>query len=133
MKYFALVLTLSIIFPCLKSQAESTEEKLEAYNMVVGVLPQLESQLDKLNTSISFAEEKIKTSKTEAMKNLFETELEKMEDQKESVESNIQKLTSVVDEFVKDPEVGSLIEGEEAARKLKQKLDKATNLLPKVD
>jgi predicted nucleic acid-binding Zn-ribbon protein len=133
MKYFALVLTLSIIFPCLKSQAESTEEKLEAYNMVVGVLPQLESQLDKLNTSISFAEEKIKTSKTEAMKNLFETELEKMEDQKESVESNIQKLTSVVDELVKDPEVGSLIEGEEAARKLKQKLDKATNLLPKVD
>lgn len=133
MKYFALVLTLSIVFPCLNSQAESAEEKLEAYKMVAGVLPQLESQLDKLNTSISFAEEKIKTSKTEAMKNLFESELEKMEDQKESVESNIQKLTSVVDELAKDPEVGSLIEGEEAARKLKHQLDKATNLLPKVD
>ncbi len=133
MKYFTLVLTLSFLFPCLKSQAESAEEKLEAYKMVAGVLPQLESQLDKLNTSISFAEEKIKTSKTEAMKNLFESEFEKMEDQKESVESNIQKLTSVVDELSKDPEVGSLIEGEEAARKLKQKLDKATNLLPKVD
>lgn len=134
MNYLAFALAFFLAVSGLKSQlTESIEEKLEAYKMVAEVLPQLESQLVKLNTSISFAEEKIKTSKTDAMKNLFESELEKMEDQKESVESNIQKLTSVVDELAKDPEVGSLIEGEEAARKLKQKLDKATNLLPKFD
>jgi predicted nucleic acid-binding Zn-ribbon protein len=114
-------------------KADSMDDKLQAYKMVVKVLPQLESQLDKLNSSIEFAEGKVKSSKSEAMKNLFEAELDKMEDQKESIESKINQLTSIVDELKKDPEIGSLIEGEEANRVMKQQLDKATRLIPNID
>jgi predicted nucleic acid-binding Zn-ribbon protein len=114
-------------------QADSVEEKLEAYKMVIQVLPQLEAQLEKVDSSIEFAEEKIKSSKSEAMKNLFAGELDKMEDQKESIELKVAQLTSIIDELKKDPEVGTLIEGQEGNRKMEQQLDKATSLLPKVD
>ena len=113
--------------------ADSVEEKIEAYKMIAQVLPQLESQLDKLTKSIEFAEAKIKSSQSEAMKNLFQGELDKMETQKETIESKIGQLNSIIDELKKDPEVGSLIKGEEATRDLKQKLDKASALLPKID
>jgi predicted nucleic acid-binding Zn-ribbon protein len=113
--------------------ADSVEEKMEAYKMVAQVLPQLENQLDKLTKSIDFAEAKIKSSQSEAMKNLFQGELDKMENQKETIESKINQLTSIINELKKDPEVGSLINGEEATRDLKQKLDKASALLPKVE
>ena len=133
MNRFILCSATLCLFAALAVAADDTEKKLETYRAVTRVLPQLEIQLIKLNDSITFAEEKTKSAKSDAMKKLFEDQLEKMEDQKESVESNIQKLTSVIEELSKDPEVGSLIEGEEATRKLKQKLDKATTLLPKVD
>lgn len=117
----------------LSVKAEGVEEKMEAYHMIVGVLPQLETQLDKLNTSIDFAESKIKSSQSPAMKNLFQGELDKMEDQKEDLDGKISNLQNIIKELKKDPEVGSLIEGEEATRQLKQKLQKAASLLPKAD
>ena len=122
-----------IVFFMHPLHADSVEEKIEAYKMVAQVLPQLESQLDKLTKSIEFAEAKIKSSQSEAMKNLFQGELDKMETQKETIESKIGQLNSIIDELKKDPEVGSLIKGEEATRDLKQKLDKASALLPKID
>jgi predicted nucleic acid-binding Zn-ribbon protein len=129
-RLLSLCLVLFLIHPL---NADSIEEKIEAYKMVAQVLPQLESQLDKLNKSIEFAEAKIKSSQSEAMKNLFQGELDKMENQKETIESKVGQLTSIIDELKKDSEVGSLIKGEEATRDLKQKLDRASALLPKIE
>jgi predicted nucleic acid-binding Zn-ribbon protein len=133
MKLRLLILGVFLGISMFQLQADSVEEKLEAYKMVIQVLPQLEAQLDKVDSSIEFAERKIKSSKSEAMKNLFSGELDKMQDQKESIESKIVQLTSIIDELMKDPDVGSLINGQEANRKMEQQLDKATSLIPKVD
>jgi len=108
---------------------ETSDEKLRAYSMIVESLPKLQSQLELINKSISVAEEKIKKTSSTAVKDLFASQLEKLEDQKELVESRTKKLTSVLEELKKDPDIGSLVESQEATREMKLKLDKASSIL----
>ncbi len=108
---------------------ETSDEKLRAYSMIVESLPKLESQLELINKSISVAEEKIQKTSSPAVKDLFASQLEKLEDQKELVESRATKLTSVLEELKKDPDIGSLIESQEATRQMKLKLDEASSIL----
>jgi uncharacterized protein (UPF0147 family) len=108
---------------------ETSDEKLRAYSMIVETLSKLESQLELINKSITVAEEKIQKTSSLAVKNLFKSQLEKLEDQKELVEGRAKKLTSVLEELKNDPEIGSLIESQEATRAIKQKLDKVSSTL----
>jgi hypothetical protein len=108
---------------------ETSDEKLRAYSMIVETLSKLESQLELINKSITVAEEKIQKTSSLAVKDLFKSQLEKLEDQKELVEGRAKKLTSVLEELKNDPEIGSLIESQEATRAIKQKLDKASSTL----
>jgi hypothetical protein len=122
-----------IIFGRLASHANTDGDKFKAYEIIGEALPKLDGQLVAINSAIDVAENKISESSSSVVKELFQSQLDKMEDQKESIEAKIAQLTSIIDELKKDPEVGSLIEGQEANRKMQQQLDKATSLLPKVD
>jgi hypothetical protein len=120
----------SFLLFCGSLKSEDLDEKLEAYSLVSKVLPQLESQLHKLNKSIEFAEGKVKSSANPKVKGLFEEQLTNLEEQRDATQSKIDEMNSLIGEMIKDPEVGSLIQGQEANRKLKQSLDKVSSALP---
>ena len=126
--FFALFLLIFLKF----APGETSDEKLRAYSMIVETLPKLESQLELINKSIIVAEEKIQKTSSPAVKDLFKSQLEKLEDQKELVEGRAKKLTSVLEELKKDSEIGSLIESQEATRAVKQKLNKASSILSEI-
>ena len=114
--------------------ADTLDDKIKAYNMISEALPKLESQLELVKSSIAVAEEKIsKNSSSPRVQELFKSQLEKLEDQKESVLEKIDQLNAILVELKNDPEVGGLIEGEESTREMKQKLDRASSALSEVN
>jgi chromosome segregation ATPase len=137
---FLAFLSTVLLFNTSLIKAETVDEKLGAYSLIVEALPKLESQLDLINESIDLAEEKIKSNQTRAAQGhaggkavveLFREQLESLEGQKEEADSQLNKLNAILSDLKKDPEVGSVIVANEATRQLKQKLDKASARLPK--
>lgn len=134
-------LSLVFLFNVYLIQAEDANGKLEAYNLVSEALNKLESQLDLINESISLAEDKIKINQSKAAQGhsgpkavveLFKEQLGNLESQKDEIDSQVKTLNKFLEDLKKDPEVGSIIVGQEANRMIKNKLDKASSLLPKI-
>jgi septation ring formation regulator EzrA len=120
--------------------AEDAQSKLQAYQLAVSSRDQLKSALPDIDSAITQAKTKVAAyqaqkdegdSSASILLKLFKQKLEELKKTKADTQSKIDQLQSIIDALKKDTDVGSQITASEALSQVKEKLQKASSILPK--
>lgn len=121
-------------------QAEDAQSKIQAYQLAVSSRGELSAALPGIDLAISQAKAKADhyqsqvddgVSSATILLNLFQKKLVELKKTKAETQSRIDQLEKIIEALKKDPDVGSQVTSAEALSQMKEKLEKASSILPK--